>query len=227
MEIKPITVGAQFGRWTVLAKLGRKSKQRVWECRCECGTVREVIAQSLRRYNSCGCIRVEMLVARGPQTFVHGESGKIKTTEWVIWNDMVRRCSNPNDAAYKDYGGRGIKVCEEWLTAHGYVRFLAHVGRRPSSKHTIERVNTNGNYEPGNVTWATMPEQARNKRNNHWLTLNGETLIITDWATKLGVKPGTIYYRLRIGMPLEQALTLPGSCGKTFAERGVMLSPST
>ena len=121
-----------------------------------------------------------------------------------IWQAMKRRCNNPNCKAYQWYGARGIKVCSEWQTFQG---FLAGVGERPTPKHQLDRhPDKNGNYEPGNVRWATSQQQQSNKRNNVLLTWQGKTQTATEWATELGLPVERTLWRVNHGLPVEQVL---------------------
>lgn len=135
----------------------------------------------------------------------HGRAGAA-TGEFWTWNHMLGRCRNPRNKDYRNYGGRGIRVCERWLT---FAVFLADVGLRPSSEHTIERIDVNGHYEPGNVRWATLAEQSRNKRNTRWVTHEGTTLCLSEWAARAGLKTATLLWRLDSGWTVEKALTAP------------------
>jgi len=133
----------------------------------------------------------------------HGLTG---TRIYAVWQAMLNRCRNPNVVEYKNYGGRGIKVCERWLT---FENFLADMGDL-SEYATIERVNNDGHYEPGNVQWATYYAQSRNKTNNRLLSFKGQTKILADWASDLGISPGALIYRLDYkGWSLEKSLTTP------------------
>jgi hypothetical protein len=134
----------------------------------------------------------------------HGES---HTVEYRAWQSLKQRCLNPAFVEYSNYGARGIRVCDEWLNA--FDAFLAHVGRRPSPKHSLDRIDNEGNYEPGNVRWTTNEVQQRNKRTNRWLTVDGETRCMTDWAAIMGISYITIHYRLKKGWPAELAVKLP------------------
>lgn len=121
---------------------------------------------------------------------------------------MLNRCNNPNTPAYKYYGARGIRVCNDWNHISKFPLFLEHLGRRPSPNHQLDRIDNNGHYGPDNCRWATRSDQMKNTRRNRRYTLNGETLCIREWAARYGIREKTLHYRLNRGLPLEQALTL-------------------
>lgn len=139
----------------------------------------------------------------------HGES-RSNHPEYRIWVSAKQRCYDPNCKPYKHYGGRGIRMHEEWRAS--YSAFLADVGRRPSDKHSLDRENNNGNYEPGNCRWVTVDTQSRNRRSNRLVEYGGATHTVTDWAQKLGIKRGTVFARLGRGWTPERALF--GNLGK-------------
>lgn len=155
--------GGIFGRLIVLARsLPNKRGQAIWRCRCSCGTEKAVRASSLKGgiASSCGCFRIEM---QPTIRLDHGEKPKRgPTPEYRAWVNMITRCTNPRYNRWKHYGGRGITICERWRSS--YEAFLEDVGRKPSSAYSIDRINVDGNYEPGNVRWATDIEQANNKQ---------------------------------------------------------------
>lgn len=156
MKVHDLT-GQQFERLYVTRRAGsNKQGQTTWHVVCECGTTKVVAGTSLlgRKAVSCGCLRREMLDRGNP---THGMSD---APEYEIWCGMVRRCTNPNNHAWPRYGGRGITVCDRWRES--FETFLADVGPRPSDKHSIDRINNDGNYEPGNCRWATAREQVQN-----------------------------------------------------------------
>lgn len=117
-----------------------------------------------------------------------------KTPEYRVWIDMKQRCLNINNKRYKDYGGRGIKVCDEWLNS--FDNFYRDIGPRPSEDYSIERKENDGDYTPENCCWATRQEQNRNRRTNKKLEVNNENLTITEWAKRLGVHPSSIIGRM-------------------------------
>lgn len=136
---------------------------------------------------------------------------KRHTPEYRAWNNIKTRCHNPRFSQFKDYGGKGIYLCEQWR--HDFPAFLAEIGYRPSRHHTIDRIDNTRGYEPGNVRWATRQEQARNRSDNRLITFQGETLTMSDWASRLGVGHKTLAYRLDRGWPIDIALTKPAVLG--------------
>lgn len=136
--------------------------------------------------------------------YYHGLANKIP--EYFVWKTMRQRCNNPDCDRYPTWGGRGIKICRRW---RNFQLFLDDMGRRPTPRHTIERIDNFGPYEPDNCRWATLTEQGRNKRNNRLLTLNSETLPVSVWAERIGVNPDRIHCRLHRNWSVERALTTP------------------
>lgn len=162
-------VGHTFGRWLVLRYSHSEKIKRItydyWLCRCSCGTERPVAAPSLiaGKSRSCGCLQKEtaatLLTTHG--TF---QSGQKKTSEYIAWQHMLGRCLNPTIPEYRNYGARGISICVRWRSS--FKHFLDDMGLKPSPKHSLERINNNGNYEPANCKWDTRHNQQRNKRTN-------------------------------------------------------------
>ena len=136
----------------------------------------------------------------------HGESGRNQTPEYQTWANMRKRCDLPKHPGYKNYGGRGIKVCDRW---QNYGNFLADMGRRPSPEHSIDRIDNNGNYEPGNCRWATKKEQDRNKRSNHIVEYNGQKMVFADACKLAGFSKGTVRTRIKSGWDINRALSQP------------------
>lgn len=148
---------------------------------------------------------------------------KIRMTEmpeYDVWGAMKGKCYRETHHAYKNYGGRGISVCDEWR--NNFQAFYDYIGPRPTPKHTIERINNNGNYEPGNVRWATRHEQARNQRSNVNLTIDGVTRCVEDWARVSGTNSRTIYTRHKAGWPDREAVFLPPDAWATRRARAEM-----
>jgi hypothetical protein len=130
--------------------------------------------------------------------------------EYSPWANMNTRCNNPLATGYENYGGRGITVCARWLGRGGFKNFLEDMGRRPTPSHSVERLDVNGNYEPGNCTWATPRQQSRNSRRNVYIEFKGKRQCLTDWAAELGMATQVLYNRIFYGgMSIEVALTRP------------------
>jgi hypothetical protein len=213
--------GLRFDRWLVLELGPKSSKWRwyYWKCLCDCGTIRLVSSQALRqgRSRSCGCILRDFNI-NCPPRLLHGESHK-RSSEYGVWCRMRHRCNDPKEKRYPDYGGRGIKVCAGW---GDYRNFIADMGRRPNDEMEIERIDNNGNYSCGqcaqcvengwtaNCKWATIIEQARNKRSNRHITYNGKTLLMVEWAERTGIPIKILWDRIiNRRWPIERAFTEP------------------
>lgn len=202
--VAPDFVPETFGRLTTISSKYRPEghKNTLLDFRCSCGkkhtaTVVNVLHGTTR---SCGCLRLENKNRR-----THGKTG---TPEYMAWKAMNARCYKTNSKQYKDWGGRGIKVWDDWRGRQGFELWFAHMGPRPSEKHSVDRFpNPNGNYEPGNVRWATSEEQANNKRNNVYLSHEGRTQTLSQWARDYGLTATCLRDRLGGGMPMQEALT--------------------
>lgn len=159
-----MTPGLHFGKLTTVRRSHSDRGQPHWLCRCVCGTEKVVRTAHLRygRVQSCGCYRGALTRARS-LTHGHTVGGyKRHPPEYRIWQGMKRRCDTPTVHGYPNYGGRGIRVCDRWC--HDFTAFYADVGQRPSPRHSLDRINNDGHYEPGNVRWATWSQQALNRR---------------------------------------------------------------
>jgi len=209
-------VGKRFGRLVVLQRASAiGSKNVMWLCQCDCGETTTGAAANLGKTKfSCGCLQKE--VARksmsGNRLARTGLHGKSHYPEWGVWSRMKDRCYNTNNEKYHRYGGRGITVCDRWLNS--FEDFLDDMGRRPSKRYSIDRIDNDGNYEKSNCRWTTMAIQRRNNSTIHWVTINGTKLCLKDWCKFLKVpkwKP-TEMVRSRDGRPakfpdIESALT--------------------
>lgn len=196
--------GKRFGRLLAIRKTAQslRDKQYLWECACDCGESVTVLAASLRKGNtkSCGCYKTEKLREKGGIRQLYPKI-------YLAFSAMIARCHNPSVESYSRYGGRGIQVCDRWR--HSFDNFIADMGPKPTESHTIERVDNDRGYEPGNCTWATRGEQASNRRSNRYVECRGERLTVTQWASRLGVSPGTLSYRVRNGWDDERAILTP------------------
>lgn len=138
-----------------------------------------------------------------------GPNGEAKTTHELFrtWSSMVQRCTNPNVRCFKSYGGKGVQVCDRWLN---FWNFVNDVKDRPSKKHTLDRIDSDGNYEPGNVRWATQKEQLRNQSRNVRISFNGSEKCVSEWAEEIGISKEVIFSRLkRLNWSVEKTLTTP------------------
>lgn len=199
---------ATFGNLVALGPIRKGPDGRIiWLCQCKCGSTTEVRSCHLisGHTQSCGCQGSRMTAGERFSTHSLG-----KSREYKSWAHIVQRCTNPNNRAFGRYGGRGITVCDEWR--HSFQAFYDYVSALPNSGqrgYSIDRIDNDGNYEPGNVKWSTQTEQARNKRSNHLLTFNGKTLCVSEWANVVGISAGTLYGRLKNGWDIKEALTTP------------------
>lgn len=199
-------IGNRYGRLLVIDREenDHRGKSR-WRCQCDCGNMVVVVSYSLRSgaTRSCGCLSVQTAAMTGKERATHGMS---RSLIYKIWGSMKSRCENARDRAYIHYGARGISVCERWSNSFEY--FYEDVGDPPSGKYSLDRIDNNGNYEPGNVRWANATQQARNRRSNFVIAFNGKTMTATDWGEHLGIRPQTITQRIRRdGWSVEDALT--------------------
>lgn len=175
--------GKVFNRLTVLERSPLKTNygKPLWLCVCSCGSMTKVMTVDLTRgkKKSCGCLRNDC-----KSNLSHGQgSPKNKTREYRIWQGIIQRTTNKNAPAYHHYGGRGITVCDQW---RDFNNFFNDMGKCPTEKHSIDRIDNNGNYEPVNCKWALSKTQQRNRRNNRWIEFKGEKMILAAWADRLG-----------------------------------------
>ena len=197
--------GKTFGRLKVLKRVPvpeGKNKVAYWLCECVCGNTITRPGHLLNSgcMRSCGCLFIDTARRTDNKFRTHGHYA---TRIYTTWRGMIERCTKPTSRDWKDYGGRGIKVCERWLK---FENFLVDMGEQPEGL-TLDRFpNNDGNYEPDNCRWATRKQQANNRRSNVLLTFRGTTKSIAEWAAALGITYGAIYTRLRRGLPIEHIL---------------------
>lgn len=193
--------GQRFGRLVVLMRDYSKNGSIYWKSLCDCGNTAVVQGKLLRTgtTKSCGCYHRDGVRKR---LTTHGMS---KHPTYFIWKSMWDRCQRKNSHSYKNYGGRGIAVCPSW---RHFSNFLRDMGERPAG-FTLERIDNNKGYFPGNCKWATRIEQNRNTRMAKLITFNGETLPQAEWSRRLGGSQSGVGYRLRAGWPIIKALTIP------------------
>lgn len=190
MRIVDIT-GRQYGKLTAIKRVGTdKWGCSLWLCKCECGNEKIISYSHLKSgaSQSCGCLCRERTKQANTKHLMVG------TRLYRAWHHMKNRCTNPNVEGFENYGGRGIKVCEEWQDFNTFMEWALNNGYTDTL--TIDRIDVNGNYEPSNCRWATVKEQGNNKRNNHLITYKGITKTISEWAEEKGIKYDTLYARL-------------------------------
>jgi hypothetical protein len=201
--------GLPYGRLKVLGYGGRnRIGQSNWVCQCECEEILMVFGGNLHsgHTTSCGCALIDAITK-------HGEGGKnqsngARSPEYQVLAGILQRCFNPNHVSFRYYGERG--VTSKWTSLDQFEDFLSCVGRRPSVDHSLDRFpNKNGNYEPGNLRWATEQQQQSNKRNNVYVTYLGDTLCMREMARKHNVSYETFSYRIRQGWNIHNAITTP------------------
>lgn len=197
-------IGYRFGRLTVVDEYENRNKEgrRLWICSCDCGNSAIVDTKSLTTGSttSCGCYRREK---HKQLTTKHGES---KRKLYYVWNDMKSRCADANAAPYKDYGGRGISVCDEWVSSYKAFRDWA-VENGYADGLTLDRIDVNGDYTPCNCRWVTMKIQSNNKRNNRIVEYNGQSHTVSEWSELTGIRKETLLYRINAGWDIDEALT--------------------
>ena len=208
MSKKENLIGQKFGRLTVIdfaePYVWKNKNFSQFKCMCDCGNEIVIRASKLKNGHtkSCGCFHKEQLSKRNKK---HGLSD---STEYKTWSHIRDRCYNKNNKDYRYYGGRGIKACDRWLGEKGFENFLADMGKKPSPKHSIDRIDNNRDYTPENCRWATLLEQANNKNWNVFLTYNNKTQTIAQWARELNVHVELLYGRKKLGWDDIDILTI-------------------
>lgn len=194
--------GKRYNKLTVIsrAKSRRQPSGKLvtyWNCKCDCGNITQVRGWDLKNGHiiSCGCLKKT-------------RNSLSKSRIYVAWHHMIQRCYRSNCKAYKNYGGRGIKICDEWLQDFmNFYNWAINNGYKDNL--SIDRIDVNGNYEPNNCRWADDFTQRRNKRNNKYFSINGDTKTLTDWAKQYKIKPNVVRERITKGWNIEKALNTP------------------
>lgn len=206
-RVKDLT-GKRFGRLLVLGHAGvvpSGSKMfHAWSCKCDCGKETIALGNPLKRNEttSCGCLWKEVVQGN---SFATGHGGS-RTRLYRIWRCMKNRCMDSKNKNYSLYGGRGISVCERWMN---FACFREDMGEPTTESHSIDRINGNGNYEPGNCRWATPKMQGQNKKGTIWITIKGKTKCLTEWCQHFGIARGTIHSRHSNGEVWGEAIFRP------------------
>lgn len=198
--------GQPFERLTVLRRGQNRKTSARWICECSCGTICTVDSADLRRKKakSCGCIQREIAQALGKTRATHGLAD---SPEYRMWNGIKKRCLTPTAQNYSYYGGRGITICDAWKES--FQKFYDDMGPRPTPQHTIERRSNDLGYDKENCYWATVIEQAHNRRNNHMITIENATRCLVEWLEIYHIGRSTFSYRVNHGWSLARALTTP------------------
>lgn len=199
MDVLKDLTGQRFGKWYVISRASNRGKAVMWLCHCDCGKEKVVHGTSLKSGAStnCGCGRIEK----------HRKThGLTKHPLYRVWQRMKGCTHSPSHQDYDNYGGRGISMCDEWKTDFkNFYDWSMNNGWEKGLE--IDRINTNGDYEPSNCRFTDRKGQMQNTRRTHIITYNGETHSITEWAEKLGMNRNTLYNRLQHGWSIEKALT--------------------
>jgi hypothetical protein len=200
--------GMRFNRLIAIEYVGTSaSRLAEWLFLCDCGNYALIEGSYVSRGNtkSCGCYKIDDHIRRNTKHGVTKNKGTSKC--YMAWKHIKQRCLTKSCSRFHDYGGRGIKIHPAWI--NDFQSFYNHIGEPPTKDHSIDRINNSRGYEPGNIRWATNVEQARNKRVNSTLTMDGQTLCMAEWASILPISYSTIRSRKRYGWCDKCALTKP------------------
>lgn len=204
-------VGKKYGKLTITKELPERNKNGhiMYECKCDCGNVKNILGASIRdgKSKSCGCLHIGAM----------SKHGMWKTPEFKIWNSMLFRCSAKSKSTR--YYQRGIRVCERWKDkSNGFLNFIEDMGFKPSQESSIDRIDVNGNYDPSNCRWADAKEQANNRTNNRSITYKNKTMNMSEWCEFLGIPISTFANRLLRGWSIEKTIETPIKKGGVFVK---------
>lgn len=202
MKLRHNLIGLRYGRLIVVSFYGKKGNHYAWNCVCDCGVSKVVTGTNLKTGNtaSCGCLKFD-----GTDIPTEEYKQAVKSPAYKSWHAMITRCTNKNSKDWQRYGKQGIACCDEWLS---FKNFYRDMGNRPQGT-TIDRIDNKKGYSPENCRWATIKEQATNKSSCNYITYNGETKTISEWANLIGLKWETLKARINKGWSIERALTTP------------------
>lgn len=217
--------GKRFGKLTVLEFDGIKDHSAWWTCRCDCGSIKSVNGVHLRdgRVKSCGCAKKDRFVQmkHTPYTEIHKQYHRI----YMIWRGMFSRCYNPKHKQYRNYGGRGIRICEEWHGDEGFVSFLNwSLSNGYQDNLEIDRINNSREYCPDNCRWITHKQQQNNRSNNRYITYNGETKTLSEWCEQYGLRFPILKHRIDVlQLPFEVAVSMVGLAKVTYKGKEISI----
>jgi len=214
MSRKIPMIGKKYNKLTVIREVDRPGKELFYECLCECGNTKVIRGRDVRRGHteSCGCNFQESIKK------VRTTHGMSFTRPHRAYQNMRKRCDNPNNKSYKDYGGRGITYCDEWKTFEG---FWNDMQEGYVDNLSLDRIDYNGNYCKENCRWVDMKTQANNTRSNRLIAYNGETLTLSETAEKYNIKYGLLLGRLHLGWDIEKAITQPAHTNEELTYKGI------
>lgn len=201
--------GQRFGRLVVLSpSKTRKYGQAFWVCQCDCGTIKELPTESLKKgtSKSCGCLQKERASA------ANKKHGLYESRLYSIWANMIGRCDRPTSTGYKNYGGRGIRVCDEWHNFQSFMQWAKQSGYDPSLKFlkcSLDRIDANKDYSPDNCRWVDWETQQNNRRDTKKISYKGEQKTLAQFAKEYGIHSSTLRSRIKAGWSMENALTRP------------------
>ncbi|GGB41440.1 hypothetical protein GCM10011409_18710 [Lentibacillus populi] len=198
---RALEIGERFGKLTVLREVDRKHGRQHYLCKCDCGNEKVVMKGNLfgGQVRSCGCLKKD-----NHQNITHGQKG---TRLYRIWSGMKTRCLNKKDKAFPKYGGRGIRICEQWIEFNGFYEWAKSSGYKDDL--TLERKDVNGDYNSSNCKWIPLSDQAKNRTNTPYLTYAREIKTLKEWSEETGIEYSTLHARLKRGWSEERTLSTP------------------
>jgi len=199
-------IGQRFGRLLIIKRILTITKRRLrWLCKCDCGNQKIILSDSLKsgKTKSCGCLQKETA------KIFSTKHGLYQLNIYNSYHNMKQRCNNPNNHAYKDYGGRGIKVCKRWSGSRGFLNFLEDMGQPPTNKYQIDRINNNKGYYKRNCRWVVSKNNNRNRRDNLIIEYDNKKQCMSAMAEEYNMNPHVLRDRLSSGQSIEKALLTP------------------